>query len=127
MSWSTFLKRKKHKANKVVTKQDFGFDIERGRQWGREHPEISGMKPEPPSQVEDVWRSVIRCQPYVRNLAPPARLLAAVPLFWRASKSNAVLWLAIHIKMKTPEVLAVNSQQSNCTPPRTRTAMIMDA
>ena len=47
-------KEEAYKRMKELTRQDFGYDLERWKQWGREHPEVSGMKPEPPSQAKEI-------------------------------------------------------------------------
>ena len=52
--WGFLPKEEAYKRMKEHTRQDFGFDLERWKQWGREHPEVSGMKPEPPSQAEEI-------------------------------------------------------------------------
>ena len=69
-------KEEAYKRMKQLTKQDFGFDLERWKQWGREHPELSGMEREPSSEVTRLlssylhedwsvefpdWRAAVRC------------------------------------------------------------------
>jgi hypothetical protein len=36
-------KEEAHERLKRLTREDFGFDIARWREWGRQHPEISGI------------------------------------------------------------------------------------